>query len=392
MTRGSIAEYAAAVRERYLAASKAQKGVILSEFCQTTGYHRKAAIRLLGRPRRPGRERRGRQRQYRLAVVPALTRVWEVGDRLCGKRLAPFLPQLVEALERHGELVVPADVRGQLVGLSAATIDRLLQPVRRAGRQRPLTQTRAAAALTAQVPIRTFGEWRDVAPGSVQADLVVHCGDSTEGFYLTTLVVTDVATGWTECQAVWGKGQQRVGTALHHVRQRLPVALRELHTDNGGEFLNTLLGPWCRREGIRCTRGRPYRKNDQAYVEQKNWSTVRRPVGYDRYTSKAAYAQLQRVYDLLRLDVNFFQPVRKLIGKARVGAKVIKRYDTAQTPYQRLRASGVLEEEQRQALERLYRSVNPVRLRAEIDAALEVLWKLADRGRAGGTDEHAAWG
>jgi hypothetical protein len=226
----------------------------------------------------------------------------------------------------------------------------------------------------------------------VQADLVAHCGDSTEGFYLTTLVVTDVATGWTECQAVWGKGQQRVGTALHHIRQRLPMALRELHTDNGGEFVNALLQPWCQREGIRCTRGRPYRKNDQAYVEQKNWSAVRRPVGYDRYTSKAAYAQLQRLYDLLRLDVNFFQPIRKLIGKERVGGKVIKRYDRAQTPYQRLLASGVLEEPQRQALERLYRSVNPVRLRAEIDAALEVLWKLAHRGAVAGTEEHAAWG
>jgi transposase InsO family protein len=315
-------------------------------------------------------------------VVAALRAVWEAADRPCGKRLAPFLKELVGALERHGEIALDPPTRARLVRLSAATIDRLLGPLKRQGRRRPLTQSAAADALKAQVPIRTFGEWAGVAPGSVQADLVAHCGESTAGFYLATLVVVEVATAWTELEPVWGVSQQRVGSGVHRVRQRLPVPLRELHTDNGGEFLNTLLQPWCRREGIRCTRGRAYKKNDQAWVEQKNWRAVRRLVGYDRYSTQAAFAQLGRLYALVGAYLNFLQPVRKLVGKERVGAKVTKRYDAAATPYRRLLAAGVLDAAGKDALDRRYRSLNPVRLKQDIDAALELLWALADRGPA----------
>jgi transposase InsO family protein len=226
--------------------------------------------------------------------------------------------------------------------------------------------------------VRTFGEWAEVAAGSLQADLVAHCGESTLGFYLNTLVAVDVATSWTECRAVWGKGQERVGTAVHHVRQALPFPLRELHTDNGSEFLNEVLYPWCRREGIRFTRGRPYKKNDQAYVEQKNWSVPRRLIGYDRYSSKAALQALEELYRPLCEYVNFFQPVRKLVAKERDGAKVRKRFDRAQTPYQRLLAAGVLGGEERQKLERLYGRLNPVRLQREIAERLEALWNQAE--------------
>lgn len=189
------------------------------------------------------------------------------------------------------------------------------------------------------MPVRTFGEWADVTPGALQADLVFHCGQELAGQHLTTLLAIDVATGWTECQAVWGKGQQRVGSAVHHVRTRLPFPLRELHTDNGGEFLNHVLYPWCQQEGIRFTRGRPYKKNDQAYVEQRNWLVVRRLVGYDRYSSQAAYRQLTQLYGLVRLYLNFFQPLRKLLAKERVDGRVQKVYNRAQTPYQRVVAS-----------------------------------------------------
>jgi hypothetical protein len=368
MTRGSVREYAAAVRRRYLAAGKAEKGLILGEFCRTTGYHRKAAVRLLRRSA-PERARPSRPARYGLEVALALRRAWEAADRVCSKRLAPFLAELVPILERQGELRLSAEARAALVGLSPATIDRLLRPYR-AGRRRPYGQSPAAAALRAQIPVRTFGEWGGVSPGAAQADLVSHCGASTEGFYLTTLVAVDVATSWCELEPVWGKGQQRVGSALHRLRRRLPMALRELHTDNGGEFLNAVLHPYCHREGIRFTRGRPYKKNDQAYAEQKNWAAVRRIVGYERYTSRAAYEQFARVYRPLRLYLNFFQPVRKLLGKERVGAKVVKRYDRAATPYRRLLAAGVLGDEQRRALEARYLSLNPARLLAEIDGAL----------------------
>lgn len=199
-----------------------------------------------------------------------------MSDRRCGTRLAPVLGDLVAALEAHDELALAPSVRSQLLALRAATVDRLLRPFRQASGQRPWGSSGASATIQRQNPLRTFGEWRDVQPGAVQADLVFHGGESPEGFSLTTLTVGEVATSWTEYQPVKGTMQQRVGTAGHHVRQRLPMGLRELHTDNGGEFLNAGLYPWCQREGIRFTRGRPDKKNDQASVEQKNGAVIRR--------------------------------------------------------------------------------------------------------------------
>jgi hypothetical protein len=243
----------------------------------------------------------------------------------------------------------------------------------------PWSQSRSSSGIRALVPIRTFGEWVGVSPGSLQMDLVFHCGETTEGFHLTTLMAVDVATGWSEPRAVWGKGKDRVGSAAYHVRKLLPFPLLEVHTDNGGEFLNDVLYPYCQRQGIRMTRGRAYKKNDQAVVEQKNWSLIRRLVGYDRYATKAAYEQLERIYRSLRLYTNFFQPLRKLTCKERVGSKLVKHYDLARTPYQRLLGAGVLTEEKGAELEQLFERLNPVKLKLEIDLALEGLWKLAER-------------
>jgi hypothetical protein len=166
----------------------------------------------------------------------------------------------------------------------------------------------------------------------VQADLVAHGGETTAGFYLTTLTVVDVATSWTELEAVWGKGQERIRGGFHRARSRFPFPLTALHTDNGGEFLNGVLNPYCQQTDLRLTRGRPYHKNDQAYVEPKNGATVRRLIGYDRYASKAALAQLEGLYQLVRWNLNYFQPVHKLVAKERVGSKVVKHFDRAQTP------------------------------------------------------------
>jgi len=375
----SVYEYAASLRPRYLVASRLEKGRLLTEFCRVTGHHRKSAVRLLRRCPRTPAPRSGRPRRYGPDVIALLQAVWEASDYLCGKRLAPFLPPLVDALERHRVLQVPPPLRPVLLHLSPATIDRLLRPRRRAHpRGRAITGP-GHPALAAQVPLRTFGDWQAVRPGSLQADLVGHCGETVAGFFLTSLVAVDVATGWTECQAVWGKGYARVGTGIHLIRQRLPMPLRELHTDNGGEFLNHILVPWCRHEGIHFTRGRPWRKNDQAYAEQKIWAIVRRLIGYDRYTTRAALAHLNALYSVLRLYWNFFQPLRKLTAKVRHGARVTKRYDRAQTPYQRLLASAVLTPDQRHALEIVYRSLNPLALRTQIQEALHRVWQLADR-------------
>ena len=385
VTREAVLEYARAVSRRYLAASKREKGVILDEFCKTSGHHRKSAVRLFGNPPKATRSRLGRPRQYGSAVVAALREVWQVSDCLCSKRLQPFIGELVSVLERQGELSLTPQVRGQLLAMSASTMDRSLERYRSSALRRPYTSQKSPRALRSQIPIRTFGEWEGVKPGSMQLDLVAHCGTSTAGFYLCSLVAVDVATGWSEFEAVWGKGQQRVGTGVHKLRTRLPFRLQEIHTDNGGEFINDILYPWCRRESIRFTRGRPYKKNDQAYVEQKNWSVPRHLIGYDRYDTKVAYHLLQRLYGDVRLYVNFFQPLRKLVSKERLGAKVKKRYDQAQTPYQRLLAAGVLQDSQRQDLASTYASLNPAQLRRNIDETLEALWRLTQRPRTNTT-------
>lgn len=289
MTRGSIREYTEAVRRRYLQGTKGEKGRILDEFTKVIGCHRKAAIRLLHRGNQPrGNKKRGRPRQYGAAVAGALRVVWEATERLCSKRLHPFLPELVKVLRRHGERAMTAEIEAQLCRMSPSTIDRLLRSWRRLGGRRPFTTTKPGSLLKSSIPIRTFTDWQEDRPGFLEVDLVSHCGESTEGFYLTTLSTVDVASGWSECVGVWGKGQERVGGAVHRVWQRLPFSLLGLDSDNGSEFINQHLYTYCHREGITFTRSRPYKKNDSCHVEQKNWSVVRRLVGYDRYNSRAA--------------------------------------------------------------------------------------------------------
>jgi len=311
-------------------------------------------------------------------MVAALKVAWEATDHLCSKRLKPFLGELEEVLDRHGELQVSEGVARQLREVSAASIDRLLRPYKSLGMRRPLSTTKPGSLLKSSIPIRTFADWNEGCPGFIEVDLVAHCGESTEGFYLTTLCGVDIATGWVECQEVWGKSQERVGGAIHHLRKRLPFPLLGLDSDNGSEFINHGLYGYCRRNRITFTRSRPYKKNDSAHVEQKNWSVVRRLVGYDRYTSRAALGQLGRVYHHLLLYANFFQPVMKLVHKSRQGAKVRKVYDEAMTPYRRLLESNVLSPERTEALQQLYRSLNPVRLLAQISQELVSLWTLAE--------------
>jgi hypothetical protein len=228
-----------------------------------------------------------------------------------------------------------------------------------------------------EIPIRTFTEWDDARPGFLEVDLVAHCGTSTQGFYLCTLCAVDIATAWVELDAVWGKGQERVGGAIDHVRRRLPVLLVGLDSDNGSEFINRSLLDYCRRHAITFTRSRAWKKNDSAHVEQKNGAVVRHLIGYDRFASRAAYAQLTQVYQLARLHVNFFQPVEKLVTKTRQGARVQRVYDRAQTPYQRLCAAGVLAPATREDRDALYHTLNPLKLRRDLDTALERLWTLA---------------
>jgi len=379
VTRRSIIEYAEELKKRYFGASREEKGKMLDEFTQVTGLHRKATIRLLNRPRPlEAGKRRGRPAVYK-GITEPLRVVWEASDRLCSKRLKPFLPEMIRVLRQHGEQKIDASTEARLCKMSPSTIDRLLRPCRKVGGRRGFTTTRAGSLLKSSIPIRTFADWQENKPGFMETDLVAHCGESAEGFYVNTLCAVDVATGWTECLPVWGKGQQRVKTAVHRMRQNLPFPLLGVDSDNGSEFINQCFYSYCREEKITFTRSRAYKKNDSCHVEQKNGNVVRRLVGYDRYTSRAAYQCLRRVYHLIRLYLNFFQPTMKLLEKTRHGAKVHKVYDTARTPYQRLLETDVLMQAKQTELAATYRGLNPVLLLKQINNNLEQLWQLAQR-------------
>lgn len=376
MSQRSKRELLKAVRPRYLKANKAGKSGILDEFVAATGYHRKYAIRLLKKgPGPKARKKKGRRKVYQGAVVQALTQIWEICGRICSKRLHPFLPEMLTVLERHNEMRLSSETKALLLRMSRSTIDRCLQPARFEQR-RGLSTTKPGALLKKAIPVRTYAQWDDARPGFVEMDLVAHCGETTAGQYLNTLTVVDISTGWTECLAVYQKTQQAVFAAILQLRQRLPFPLLGIDCDNGGEFINDILYRYCLAEQITFTRSRPYKKNDQAHVEQKNWSVVRHLIGYDRFETQAELALLGSIYADLRLYVNFFQPVLKLIGKEQVDGKTAKRYDRATTPFRRVLASAQVSIEVKARLTGLYFQLNPVTLRHRIDQNVARLWKL----------------
>ena len=376
MTSESKRELYETIRPRYLKANKAKKELILNEFCATTGYHRKHAIRLLRHGRKPrGLKKRGRPKIYQGAVVDALIQIWEICGRICSKRLHPFLPEITKVLEHHNELSLPAEVKELLIQMSRSSIDRCLQKAR-FEHPHGLPTTKPGTLLKKAIPVRTWAEWDDARPGFVEMDLVAHCGVTTEGQYLNTLTVVDVSTGWTECLAVSQRTQKAVFEAILELRQRLPFPLLGIDSDNGGEFINDLLYRYCLNEQITFTRSRPYQKNDQARVEQKNWSVVRHTVGYDRFETEEELALLRSIYEDLHLYVNFFQPVLKLVAKERVDGKIVKRYDRAATPFRRVLASDQVSLEAKARLTNLYLHLNPVTLRNSIDQKVALLWKL----------------
>lgn len=380
MNRESILEYAERQRERYLKAGRKEKGKILDEVVAVTGYHRKAAVRLLSGRRRTGSgETLGRPVVYGPEVAVAARLVYEAAGGIGAKRLQPFVAELAARLEAFGEFKISSEAGLLLRKASPATLDRLLASDRIVMRRRVRSLTKPGTLLRQRIPVRTFSDWDDVTPGFLEVDTVAHCGDSLEGFHLWTVTAVDIATGWIEMDVVWGKTQVRVGAAIRRVRRRLPVPLLGLDSDNGSEFINHGLYEYCQTNGITFTRSRAYKKNDSAHVEQKNGAVVRRLVGHGRYMSAAAFLQMQQVYSLARLHANFFQPVRKLSAKSREGAKSIRFYDEAMTPYQRMVESGELSGARQAVLEKLYLSLNPLQLSRQIDRETRKLLLLASR-------------
>ena len=377
MSRQSKRELVEAVRDRYLRAGRKEKSKILDEFVATTGFHRKHAIRVLRQGYQRGKERRGRRRTYGGAVISALIEIWRICGCICSKRLQPFLPEMVHILERHGELTLDDETKRLLMQMSAATIDRRLAPFRQQ-RGRGISTTKPGTLLKQSIPIRTFADWKETEPGFVEMDLVAHCGDANEGVYLNTLTAVDVMTGWTECFLLRHRSQQVVTAAVESLQGRLPFPLLGIDCDNDSMFINGTLKRHCEAEQLTFTRSRPYRKNDQAFVEQKNGDIVRGNIGYRRYTSAPAAALLEAIYEDLHAYVNFFQPVRKLIHKERQGAKVYKQYDEARTPHQRAMLLESVDRRHKLRMQHEYLRLNPAELRRRIDANLKQLWRLPE--------------
>lgn len=371
-------ELAQRVRERYDQADWKEKTKILDGFIASTGYGRKYAITILNSTDREfsRKPKAVKQQKYDEDVKQALFTVWLAANQICGKRVTPFLPELVRVLESRGHLSLPTDVRKRLLGISAATVDRLLKPKRQES-NRGIPTTKPGGLLKKQIPIRTFSDWNELTPGFLEADLVAHCGDRTDEAFLNTLVLTDIASGWTEFLPLLQRNEANVIVGLITAQELLPFPLQGLDTDNGGEFINYKLLAFCEAQRITFTRSRAYHKNDQAHVEEKNGSIVRRLVGYDRYEGERAWYALAELYASLRLYINFFQPSMKLVFKERYGAKVTKRYDKAKTPSQRLLISVHVSEGIKQKLQEQYKGLDPLHLLKEVERLQNQFWSYA---------------
>lgn len=353
-----------AIAERYRTAHRADKQKILDEFTEVTGFHRKHAIRAL-RQQVMKAAAKPRSRLYDEAVVQSLTILWEAADRICGKRLKPAIPALLEAMERHGHFALAPEIRERVLQASAATIDRLLgtaREVSRQGRRRSTINT----PLRKSIAIRTFTDWNDPPPGFFEMDMVAHCGKSVAGSHVHSLVLTDIASGWTEACALVVREQTLITVKADEVRARLPFAMFGLDVDNDSAFINETLVGFCKDRDIELTRSRAYKKNDQAWIEQKNGSVVRRMVGYGRLEGEESAAVLDELHRQARLYVNFFLPSFKLKSKTREGAKVSKKYEPPVTPYERLLADARMNESQKAALRQTFNALDPVRLLSNI--------------------------
>jgi hypothetical protein len=370
-------EYFRAIYQRYHRGSTAEKGRILDEFCRICHYHRKYAIRLLNGPRpqaRP-RPRRGRGPSYGRPVIQALVMVWEAAGYPWSVRLKAMLPLWLPWLRER--IALTSDVEHQLHTISARQIDRRLQSKKRVLRRRLYGRTKPGTLLKHHIPIKT-DHWNVTEPGFTEIDLLSHSGECAEGEFAHSFNLTDIHSTWTETRAVLGKGETRIVAALEDMRQLLPFPLRGIDSDNGSEFLNHHLFRYCRRRNIQFTRGRPYKKDDNAHIEQKNWTHVRKLIGWDRFDSTAAVEALNDLYrHELRLMMNLFQPSVKLVRKERIGSRLKRVYDSPQTPLDRLRACSHVDRETVQALVRRRDATDPFQLATTIEQKLERIAALA---------------
>ena len=373
-------EYFRVIYGRYRKAESKAKGGMLDEFCLNTGYQRKYAIRLLNGPppeKRAEARPRGRKPQYSAAVVTLLAAVWEAAGYPWSVRLKAILPNWMPWIRRRYK--PSAETERQLLGISARQIDRRLQGKKSQCRRRLYGQTKPATLLKHHIPVKT-DSWNVSTPGFAEIDLVSHSGNSGEGEFAYTLNLTDIQSGWTESRALLGKGQEGVQQALEEIQGGLPFDLLGLDSDNGSEFINWHLQRWCQQRQIQLTRGRPYKKDDNAHIEQKNWTHVRKLLGWERYESRTAVEAMNDLYrHELRLWLNLYLPSVKLRKKVRVGSKVRRVYDAPQTPLERVQASASAHPDQLAALKKLRASLDPFQLGTAIEQKIEAIYEMANR-------------
>ena len=379
ISKGTKGELIGALRERYRVSSKMEKTKILDEFKALTGFHRKHAIRLLKAQSVKHEFKRSYGRRiYDEAVREALVVTWEAGDRICGKRLKAILPALVDAMERHGHLQLDPEVRRCLLVASASTLDRLLQPIRKEAKPGKRNRPRPKKP-SGSVRVRTFADWNDPPPGYLEIDFVEHNGGSTAGAYIHSLVAVDVCSGWIESIPLLARSQELVVEALEVIIRQVPFPVLGIDSDNDSAFINDTLLDYCQGKHIEFTRSRAYRKNDQAWIEQKNGAVIRRFVGHDRYAGIVAGQALASLYQAVRLYVNYFQPSFKLREKEKIAAKVRRYYDKPMTPCDRLLSHPALPSDLKKSLELQGKFVDPLDLLHRIRQQQAVLAALARR-------------
>lgn len=387
MDMHSSNQYLKALQQRYFEArSKREKSSILDEYCRNTHQNRKYIISKINSSLSSKPEKRKKRKQiYDGYVKAALAKVWEIFDYPCGQRLAPLLKTEVDRLRQLEEIFVLNEVAEKLEKISPATIDRklkhqrqVLHLLRKRGYPKP------SSLLYKKIPIR-LTEWDTSQVGFLEVDLVTHCGSSTLGLYICSLNTVEISSGWWEAEAIMGKGQDPTFEALKRIRERAPFKWLGIDSDNDPAFINYHLLRYCEKEDLEFTRSRPNKKNDNAYIEQKNWTHVRKTVGYLRYDTDKELTLMNSLYENeLRLYKNFFSPVMKLIKKERIGSKVKRKYDIPKTPYQRLIESGQISEEAKKELEAIYRSLNPAELKRKIEEKthrLYIAYEEKNRGR-----------
>ena len=363
MSKKSKTELIESYRPKYLKANKIEKTRIITQIQEATGMNRKTIIRKMHAPRKSRPYKKpGRKRKYTDAVISILIQIWEWSEYMCSKRLKPYLAEFVEKLENCKRLELDNETKMLLLSMSVATIDRCLKKARLIKDKKGHSGTKPGTLLKNQIPIRIYTPWDEEKPGFIEIDLVAHCGDNISGQYLYTLTATDIATGWTEMIAISNKSQIATFEGLKVLQKRFPFPILGIDSDNGSEFINALLFNYCKSNQITFTRCRAYKKNDQAHVEQKNWSKVRTNDGYDRFTTEEEKTLLNDLYLILHDLENLFRPVMKLVEKQRNDAKVKKIYDLARSPYKRVIENEQMDIETKNILIETYNSLDPVEL------------------------------